>query len=73
MSRLSRVVRSNLASGMLQPMGSDTQDVQQLRLSVRIGIATGWLPYGNNLESCVVTERAKSKAACFAPAAELHC
>lgn len=61
MSRLSRVVRSNIGSGMLQPMGSDTQDVQQLRLSVRIGIATGWLPYGTNLESSVVTERAKSE------------
>lgn len=59
MSRLSRVMRTNLGSGTAGSAGQ--QDIQQLRLSVRIGIATGWLPYGCTLESSAVTERAKSE------------
>lgn len=62
MSRLSRVVRSNLSgSGLLHPYVPDVHDVQELRLSVRIGIATGWLLYGCSLEGSAVTERAKSE------------
>lgn len=59
MSRLSRVMRTNLGSGTTGSAGQP--DIQQLRLSVRIGIATGWLPYGCTLESSAVTERAKSE------------
>jgi hypothetical protein len=59
MTRLTRVMRTNLGSGTAGSAGQ--HDSQQLRLSVRMGIATGWLPYGCTLESSAVTERAKSK------------
>jgi hypothetical protein len=61
-SRLSRVVRGSLSgSRLLHPHAPDVDDVQELRLSVRIGIATGWLVYGCSLEDSAVTERAKSE------------
>lgn len=58
MTRLTRVMRTNLGSGTVGSAGQ--HDIQQLRLSVRMGIATGWLPYGCTLESSAVTERAKN-------------
>jgi len=60
MHRLSRAVRSNFSSAILQPAGSD-HGIQELRLSVRIGIATGWLTYGATLDNSKIKERAKSK------------
>lgn len=62
MHRLSQVVRGGLHSGILQPLGADGgHGAHELRLSVRIGVATGWLPYGCSLESSAVFVRAKSK------------
>jgi hypothetical protein len=64
MHRLSQVVRGGLHSGLLQPLGADgAHGPQELRLSVRIGVATGWFPYGCScsLDSSAVFVRAKSK------------
>jgi hypothetical protein len=59
-------VRSSLSgTGLLHAHAPDVDDVQELRLLVRIGIATGWLPYGCSLEGNAVTERAKSEDDCF--------
>lgn len=73
--RLSRALRSNINSSLLPPLGSDTHNLQQLRLSVRIGVATGWLQYGCTLDNCVIKERAKStsfKSTCNAAPRVLH-
>lgn len=60
MQMLPRRMRSTMHSSMMPPLGSDNQQ-DALRLSVRIGIATGWLCYGSSLENCAVKDRAKSE------------
>eukprot|EP00882_Tetradesmus_deserticola_P006586 GHRQ01006933.1.p1 GENE.GHRQ01006933.1~~GHRQ01006933.1.p1 ORF type:complete len:343 (+),score=136.35 GHRQ01006933.1:148-1029(+) len=48
-------------SGQMQPMqlASEQVPMQVLRLAVRIGIATGTLPYGVDVANCTVKDRAK--------------
>jgi hypothetical protein len=59
MHRLSRVMRGNSRSGTLPQRSTELAGVHELRLSVRIGIATGWLHYGSNVDNSLVTKRAK--------------
>jgi hypothetical protein len=59
MHRLSRVVRGNSRSGQLPQGVLESTGVHELRLSVRIGIATGWLHYGSTVDNSLVTKRAK--------------
>lgn len=59
MHRLSRAMRGNARGGLLPQRYTDVAGVHELRLSVRIGIATGWLHYGSNVDNSLVTKRAK--------------
>ncbi|WIA41351.1 hypothetical protein OEZ86_004944 [Tetradesmus obliquus] len=55
--------RGNKSGSLVSPMGSNAAGPQQqlkaLRISVRIGIASGTLHYGSDLQNCTVTHRAK--------------
>lgn len=60
MRRFSVFGRSGLLSSSTQAAG-DTPHQHHLHLSVRIGVATGTLPYGCDLNNCGVKDRAKSE------------
>uniref|UniRef100_A0A383VNF8 Guanylate cyclase domain-containing protein n=1 Tax=Tetradesmus obliquus TaxID=3088 RepID=A0A383VNF8_TETOB len=57
--------RGNKSGSLVSPMGSNAaglqtqQQLKALRISVRIGIASGTLHYGSDLQNCTVTHRAK--------------
>jgi hypothetical protein len=55
--------RSSRNSSLVGPLGSglQQQQVKALRISVRIGIASGMLQYGSDLLNCDVTYRAKGE------------
>eukprot|EP00878_Enallax_costatus_P004317 GHUV01004548.1.p1 GENE.GHUV01004548.1~~GHUV01004548.1.p1 ORF type:complete len:1095 (+),score=312.31 GHUV01004548.1:392-3676(+) len=40
-------------------LGSDQQPLQLLKLAIRIGVATGPLPYGTDVGNCAVKDKAK--------------
>lgn len=58
--RMSAFGRSGLLSSSTHAP-ADTAPQHALHLSVRIGIATGRLPYGCDLNNCAVKDRAKSE------------
>jgi len=58
--RFSAFGRSGLLSGGAQ-VAREVSHQPALHLSVRIGIATGTLAHGTDLNSCNVKERAKSE------------
>jgi hypothetical protein len=61
--RLSVFGRSGLLSGG-SPMSREVlQQPSSLHLSVRIGVATGSVPYGTSLDQSTVKHRAKSECA----------
>jgi hypothetical protein len=57
--------RSSRQSSLVGPLGGtglqQQQQVKALRISVRIGIASGTLQYGSDLQNCEVTQRAKGE------------
>jgi hypothetical protein len=57
--------RSSRQSSLVGPLGTTGLQQQQqfkaLRISVRIGIASGTLQYGSDLQNCEVTQRAKGE------------
>jgi hypothetical protein len=59
--------RGSKSSSLLGPVGSNAaglqpqQQLKALRISVRIGIASGTLHYGSDLQNCTVTHRAKGR------------
>jgi hypothetical protein len=61
MRRFSQFGRSG--SGQSRPMQQSHEQVpmQVLRLALRVGIATGTLPYGVDVANCAVKDRAKGK------------
>jgi hypothetical protein len=63
--RMSAFGRSGLLSSSTHAP-PDAAPQHALHLSVRIGIATGRLPYGCNLNNCAVKDRAKSESKCSA-------
>jgi hypothetical protein len=59
--RLSQLSRRATLSGQLLPVTQELRDMQELQLSVRIGIATGSLPYGSDVACSSVKHRAKGE------------
>jgi hypothetical protein len=59
--------RGSKSGSLLGPVGSNTggpqtqQQLKALRITVRIGIASGTLHYGSDLQNCTVTHRAKGR------------
>jgi hypothetical protein len=56
--------RSSRQSSLVGPLGTtglQQQQVKALRISVRIGIASGTLQHGSDLQNCEVTQRAKGE------------
>jgi hypothetical protein len=62
MRRFSQFGRNG--SGQQRPMQAASEQVpmQVLRLALRVGIATGTLPYGVDVANCAVKDRAKGTA-----------
>lgn len=59
MRRFSAFGRGGAGGGMQGT--SEAGGPNALHLNVRIGVASGWLVYGNDLNNCAVKDRAKSE------------
>lgn len=59
--RISAFGKSGPSYGKSSVFGADQQPMQLLKLAIRIGIATGPLPYGCDVSNCAVKDRAKGR------------
>lgn len=62
MKRFGAFSKTGLAYSRGSAFGGDHQPMQLLKLAIRIGIATGPLPHGTDVNNCAVKDRAKGMA-----------